>query len=414
MNAWHTPDEQSAPTAQAFPAGHPAQGPPQSASVSVPPFTPSRHDTGTHRPAWHAPVPQSAGVTHATHEPAPSHTFPPPSSQGTPAAFGGFVRTPSAHRSSVHWRPSTGASESSTSRAVPPFPSQIALRQSPGIWAFRTVPNAASSNPHAWPVHVGVPHSPPVAGHSAAARHSTHTAAMQWSDAQSAFDLQACPGRQPGHLSPPQSTAVSRPFFALSSHVAAMHVPSLSHTPSLQSVPVLHGKPAPHPAHFFPPQSTPVSSPFFTLSAQLAATHFDDWHTPDAQSVPELQSTHFPAASQTFPPLSAQAVPAATAGLDGCPSAHRSRVQRVPSSGMSRTSYSSRVPPFPSHSTRRQSPGSWTGKGVPSATGGCSGTSPVHTSSVHAFLSSGRSFPSATVFVPPCPSHTTALQSPGT
>jgi len=96
---------------------------------------------------------------------------------------------------------------------------------------------------------------------------------------------------------PPQSTAVSLPFFTVSVQVGTAHAP-LVQTPLVQfppaPVPVPHILPLAQ-AGQAPPQSTSVSLPFFTRSVQAAG-----WHAPAVQT-PLLQ----------FAPLVPQALPSA-------------------------------------------------------------------------------------------------------
>ena len=51
----------------------------------------------------------------------------------------------------------------------------------------------------------------------------------------------------------------------------------------------LHAAPVPHPGQRPPPQSSAVSLPFFTPSPQAGAAHSPSRHTPEAQSAPEAQ-----------------------------------------------------------------------------------------------------------------------------
>jgi hypothetical protein len=71
-------------------------------------------------------------------------------------------------------------------------------------------------------------------------------------------------------VEPPQSTAVSDPFFTVSLHVGAWHTLDV-HTPLWQSPATAHVEPEPHLGQVEPPQSTAVSDPFFTVSVQLGA-----------------------------------------------------------------------------------------------------------------------------------------------
>jgi len=74
---------------------------------------------------------------------------------------------------------------------------------------------------------------------------------------------------------PPQSTAVSVPFFTVSVQLGVAHRPP-AQTPLAQLPPA--AVPVPHILPFAqdgqaPPQSTSVSLPFFTRSVQLAGWH---------------------------------------------------------------------------------------------------------------------------------------------
>jgi hypothetical protein len=85
---------------------------------------------------------------------------------------------------------------------------------------------------------------------------------------QSVPELQVEPAGHFGHVEPPQSTAVSDPFFIESVHVAAAHVFDWQ-LAVVQSAPTLHCLPTPHFGQL-PPQSTSVSLPFFAPSPQEA------------------------------------------------------------------------------------------------------------------------------------------------
>jgi hypothetical protein len=90
-----------------------------------------------------------------------------------------------------------------------------------------------------------------------------------------------------------------------------------------------------------------------------------------AHAIPLLQSgtqggvMHVPAPSQIVPPFWLQAVPAAFAGLLGTPSAQRSSVHSLPSSGKSVSSATLVVPPDPSHTASWQSPAVCAASGAP-------------------------------------------------
>jgi hypothetical protein len=105
----------------------------------------------------------------------------------------------------------------------------------------------------------------------------------------------------PTHVVPPQSTSVSIcvavpvPFFTPSLQVGAAHVVPLQ-TPLWQSLPIVQPPPVPQRAHVdAPPQSTPDSEPFFTVSVQLGARQVFVVQTPLTQSVP---AAHAPLVAQ--------------------------------------------------------------------------------------------------------------------
>jgi hypothetical protein len=89
---------------------------------------------------------------------------------------------------------------------------------------------------------------------------------------QSTSALQLCPTVQLAAQLPPQSMSVSVPFFTPSPHAAAAQA-KLVHLPlsgSAQSRSTKHAWPTGHGLHV-PPQSTAVSLPFFTLSLHWAS-----------------------------------------------------------------------------------------------------------------------------------------------
>jgi hypothetical protein len=59
--------------------------------------------------------------------------------------------------------------------------------------------------------------------------------ARHTSEAQSPEARHPCPSAQGPHSGPPQSLAVSRPFFTSSLQVGAAHVPAEEQTPEAQS-----------------------------------------------------------------------------------------------------------------------------------------------------------------------------------
>jgi len=89
-------------------------------------------------------------------------------------------------------------------------------------------------------------------------------------------------------VAPPQSTSVSAPFFTLSVHVGAWHVPP-AHDPLAQSVLSVHVAPTAH-GEQPGPQSTSASLPFFTLSVQVGAWQTEPVQTRFLQSLGDLQA----------------------------------------------------------------------------------------------------------------------------
>jgi hypothetical protein len=119
---------------------------------------------------------------------------------------------------------------------------------------------------------------------------------------QSAFAVQSAPEPHFEHATPPQSVAVSLPFWTPSSHVAARHVPP-THTALVQSAEVLQCWLGPHDEQG-PPQSTSVSPPFWSESVHDGATQACDTQLELAQSEAiehAFAVSHF---GQTAPPQS--------------------------------------------------------------------------------------------------------------
>ena len=123
---------------------------------------------------------------------------------------------------------------------------------------------------------------------------------------------------------PPQSTAVSVPFFTVSVQLGVAQTPAVQ-TPLLQlppaAVPVPHILPFAQAGHEAP-QSTSVSPPFFTVSVHAAGWHRPAVQTPLAQLAPlaphPLPSAHFlfvGAAAQVPPQSTSVSVPLATASV---------------------------------------------------------------------------------------------------
>ena len=126
--------------------------------------------------------------------------------------------------------------------------------------------------------------------------------------AQSAGAAHGFPALHPAQL-PPQSVAVSEPFFAPSVQVAVWHFPP-RHTDEAQSVPAPQSLAAGQRAQVpVPPQSTSDSPPFLKPSVHVAAVQCPFWHVPLLQSaapphiLPAAQGGHTP------PPQSASDSP---------------------------------------------------------------------------------------------------------
>src|SRR5688572_33277677 len=91
---------------------------------------------------------------------------------------------------------------------------------------------------------------------------------------QSVSTPQALPSAQPGHCSPPQSSALSPPFCTPSLQEILAQVPALGaqNRPAPQSASTPQPAPLPQRSGQLPPQSSPVSSPFCVPSSQLGAS----------------------------------------------------------------------------------------------------------------------------------------------
>lgn len=96
---------------------------------------------------------------------------------------------------------------------------------------------------------------------------------MQNADKQSASRAHVLINAQGPQVAPPQSTSVSSPDFVLSvqdgggaAQTAAVQMPLIQSLCDRQARPVAHGEHA-------PPQSGAVSLPFFSPSVQLASAH---------------------------------------------------------------------------------------------------------------------------------------------
>ena len=140
--------------------------PPQSTSVSAPFCTVSVHCAATQMLLTHTLLAQSDPVTHSTHLPAAEQTLAPaPPTQGVPVVTGTWVGDPAEQPSVVHWLLSLDSSPSSGIEPALPEPSHTASLQSPGVWAASGVPCAVSSAPQTPPVQVRFRHSVSWPGH---------------------------------------------------------------------------------------------------------------------------------------------------------------------------------------------------------------------------------------------------------
>src|SRR5690242_19320231 len=132
----------------------------------------------------------------------------------------------------------------------------------------------------------------------------------------------------------------------------------------MQSLPMAHPSPRLQ-GWQVPPQSRSVSLPFMTLSVQLGAWQTPIAHTPLAHCVLLLHCTQTPFPSQTFPPPSLQTESIGRFTCCGTPPEQTSLVHPFPSLGTSVSSISIFVPPAPSQTFRLQSPGACVDVGVP-------------------------------------------------
>jgi hypothetical protein len=114
-----------------------------------------------------------------------------------------------------------------------------------------------------------------------------HTLLLQTALWQSPPFTQLLPGTQAPQVPPPQSTSVSVPFCTPSRHVGFLQVFVGAPVQTLltQSPATLQILPPAQAGHVPPPQSLSVSAPFWTLSVHVAAWHAPPTQTPLAQSV---------------------------------------------------------------------------------------------------------------------------------
>jgi hypothetical protein len=83
---------------------------------------------------------------------------------------------------------------------------------------------------------------------------------VQLPPAQSVGNLHFCPGKQVGHVPPPQSISLSLPFRILSVQEGCAQAP-VKHEPLKQSRPAAQRRPDAHGVQPPPPQSMSVSPP---------------------------------------------------------------------------------------------------------------------------------------------------------
>jgi len=265
--------EQSLLAAQPTPAAQRGQAfaPPQSTPVSTPFFTLSVQEGAAHSPAVHTPLAQSEPVPHPWLVPQRAQVLAPP--QSTPVSRPFF--TPSVQLGAAH-RP---AWQTPLEQLAPLVPHIWPTAQ---VWlvgaATQEPPQSTSLSLPFFSVSlqlagVQVPFAPQMPFTQSAATAHPFPSAHLWFVGEAAHD-------------PPQSGAVSLPFFTPSVQVGTAQAPEV-HTPLVQlapaPVPVPHILPSPQGGHE-PPQSTSVSVLFFTVSAQLAAAQTPLTHTPLVQS----------------------------------------------------------------------------------------------------------------------------------
>jgi hypothetical protein len=277
--AAHTPLAQSEPVPHPCPVPQRAHapGPPQSVPVSLPFFTPSLQVGAAHAPPAQTPLAQFAPllphirpVAHgwpmgaAAHEPPQSTSLSLPFSMPSLQLAG--VQVPFAPQ--MPFRQSAATAQ--------PLPSPHFLPV--GAATHEPPQSTAVSLPFFTPsLQVGAAHAPPV-----------QTPLVQLAPAPAPLPHRL-PVAQGGH-EPPQSTSVSVLFFTMSAQFAAAHTP-FTQTPFTQSAATPHAWPSGHflfagePAHE-PPQSTAVSLPFFTPSPQVGAAQAPAVQTPLRQFPP--------------------------------------------------------------------------------------------------------------------------------
>lgn len=286
---------QSEAAKQLLPFAQPAQtGPPQSTSVSLPFFIPSKQDD----PAWQMP-PEQLPLWQS-----------PPTRHALPAAHAGQIVPPQSTSVSdpsttwskhvevaTHWpltqvspaeqacpqAPQLFASVERFAQAVPQLTSPAGHVQKPAV-QVAPVGQACPQLPQFAESLARSAHTPPQldwpAEHAAAQR-----PAMQIWLWQSDAETHAFPVAQAAQIVPPQSTSVSLPSLTPSKHEDPVWQTPPAHVPLWQSEPVRHPFPAEQAAQIGPPQSMSVSLPSLT-----ASKHEDPaWQMPPEQ-IPVWQS----------------------------------------------------------------------------------------------------------------------------
>jgi hypothetical protein len=245
--------------------------------VSPPFFTPSLQVGAAHRPAVHTPlaqlaplVPHICPTAHSWLVGAAAQVPPQSTSLSLPFLTVSLqlagVQVPFAPHRPFTQSPAT----------VQPLPSPH----------FLFVGDAAQEPPQSVPV--SVPFFTPSLQVGAAQAPLAHTPLAQLAPAPVPLP-HIFPFAQGGH-DPPQSTSVSVLFFTPSAQLAAAQIPSMQ-TPFAQSPATAQACPSGHflfvgDAAHEPPQSIAVSVPFFTVSVQVGAAQAPLAHTPLAQLPP--------------------------------------------------------------------------------------------------------------------------------
>jgi hypothetical protein len=270
---------------------------------------------------------QSASDAHAVlHELASSQTRPPAHGVGLPGLQAPypsqvFGANDALEQVEPHVVPDAGYSQAPVPTAQPvvaqaptpaghadaqqtPLPPQAPLTH----WPPAAQPVAPTSS-LAW--HTPAPQNWPEV-QSTSNEHGPHTPAAQNPLLHSPAPVQCSPLSH-AVQAPPQSTSVSIPFWAPSSHAGALQVCRLAlQTWPTQSAPCRHLRSTAQGLHA-PPQSASVSVPFWMPSAQLAGTQACAPQTREAQSDPSLHSTQLPAPSHIFAwPVPVHATPIAS------------------------------------------------------------------------------------------------------